>query len=58
MAWSKGLHPVSTQGTSDDVPIYLRYEGQLKNHRLKKNAVVRILKEVWKEKVMEDGRVN
>uniref|UniRef100_A0A8C8H9L0 Translin-associated factor X-interacting protein 1 N-terminal domain-containing protein n=1 Tax=Oncorhynchus tshawytscha TaxID=74940 RepID=A0A8C8H9L0_ONCTS len=43
-------------GTSDDVPIYLRYEGQLKNHRLKKNAVVRILKEVWKEKVMEDGR--
>uniref|UniRef100_A0A8C7QJJ7 Translin-associated factor X interacting protein 1 n=1 Tax=Oncorhynchus mykiss TaxID=8022 RepID=A0A8C7QJJ7_ONCMY len=56
MAWSKGLHPVSTQGTSDDVPIYLRYEGQLKNHRLKKNAVVRILKEVWKEKVMEDGR--
>uniref|UniRef100_A0A674BDX6 Translin-associated factor X interacting protein 1 n=1 Tax=Salmo trutta TaxID=8032 RepID=A0A674BDX6_SALTR len=56
MAWSKCLHPVSTQGTSDDVPIYLRYEGQLKNHRLKKNAVVRILKEVWKEKVMEDGR--
>ncbi|XP_035654517.1 translin-associated factor X-interacting protein 1 [Oncorhynchus keta] len=45
-------------GTSDDVPIYLRYEGQLKNHRLKKNAVVRILKEVWKEKVMEDGRRN
>ncbi|KAK6318279.1 hypothetical protein J4Q44_G00115700 [Coregonus suidteri] len=44
-------------GTSDAVPIYLRYEEQLKNHRLKK-ADMRNIKDVWKEKVIEDDMVD
>ncbi|XP_031420247.1 translin-associated factor X-interacting protein 1 [Clupea harengus] len=42
------------QGTGSDVPVFLRYEGQLKNIRLKKADVVRIIKEVMKEKQAAD----
>lgn len=45
------------QGTSSDVPIYLRYEGQLKNLRLKKTDVVRVIKDIWREKASEDEKV-
>ncbi|KAM6946369.1 translin-associated factor X-interacting protein 1 [Aplochiton taeniatus] len=46
------------QGKGADVPVHLRYEGQLKNLRLKKADVVRVLKEVWKEKVVEDEKAD
>ncbi|KAL2094112.1 hypothetical protein ACEWY4_011424 [Coilia grayii] len=42
------------QGTGSDVPVFLRYEGQLKNVRLKKADVVRIIKEVMKQKYAVD----
>ncbi|XP_022535430.2 translin-associated factor X-interacting protein 1 [Astyanax mexicanus] len=43
-------------GTSSNVPIYLRYEGQLKNLRLNKADVVRIIKDIWREKAFEDEK--
>ncbi|KAB5574946.1 hypothetical protein PHYPO_G00214930 [Pangasianodon hypophthalmus] len=43
-------------GTSSDVPIYLRYEGQQRNLRLKKNDIVRVLKDIWREKASEDEK--
>ncbi|XP_053479134.1 translin-associated factor X-interacting protein 1 isoform X1 [Ictalurus furcatus] len=45
-------------GTSSDVPIYLRYEGQLKNLRLKKTDVVRVIKDIWREKASEDEKMD
>ncbi|XP_041964706.1 translin-associated factor X-interacting protein 1 isoform X2 [Alosa sapidissima] len=42
------------RGTGSDVPVFLHYEGQLKNVRLKKADVVRIIKEVMKEKDAAD----
>ncbi|XP_030621185.1 translin-associated factor X-interacting protein 1 [Chanos chanos] len=43
-------------GTSDDVPAHLRYKGQLKNLKLKKEDVVRLIKDVWREKTVEDEK--
>uniref|UniRef100_A0A8C3SQS2 Translin-associated factor X-interacting protein 1 N-terminal domain-containing protein n=1 Tax=Chelydra serpentina TaxID=8475 RepID=A0A8C3SQS2_CHESE len=37
-------------GKGDKVPVYLKYEGQVKNKKLNKKDVVNILKEIWKEK--------
>ncbi|KAK3570360.1 hypothetical protein QTP86_018560, partial [Hemibagrus guttatus] len=45
-------------GTSTDVPIYLRYEGQLRNLRLKKTDVFRVLKDIWREKASEDEKMD
>ncbi|KAM9481720.1 translin-associated factor X-interacting protein 1 isoform 3-T3 [Clarias gariepinus] len=45
-------------GTSSDVPIYLRYEGQLKNLRLKKTDVIRVLKDIWREKASENEKMD
>uniref|UniRef100_A0A8C8RF30 Translin associated factor X interacting protein 1 n=1 Tax=Pelusios castaneus TaxID=367368 RepID=A0A8C8RF30_9SAUR len=44
-------------GKGDKVPVYLRYEGQVKNKKLNKKEVVNILKEIWKEKVSADQQV-
>ncbi|XP_074864747.1 translin-associated factor X-interacting protein 1 isoform X1 [Carettochelys insculpta] len=41
-------------GKGDKVPLYLRFEGQVKNKKLSKKDVVNILKEIWKEKVSAD----
>ncbi|XP_009892786.1 PREDICTED: translin-associated factor X-interacting protein 1 [Charadrius vociferus] len=38
-------------GKGDDVPVYLRHEGEVKNKKLTKQDVVNILKDVWKEKI-------
>ncbi|XP_042599976.1 translin-associated factor X-interacting protein 1-like isoform X1 [Cyprinus carpio] len=43
-------------GTSSDVPIYLQYEGQLKNLKLKKADVVRVIKDIWREKTSENEK--
>ncbi|XP_072551524.1 translin-associated factor X-interacting protein 1 isoform X2 [Salminus brasiliensis] len=48
----------SGMGTSSDVPIYLRYEGQLRNLRLRKADVVRIIKDIWREKASEDEKLD
>uniref|UniRef100_A0A7M4DUS9 Translin associated factor X interacting protein 1 n=1 Tax=Crocodylus porosus TaxID=8502 RepID=A0A7M4DUS9_CROPO len=38
-------------GKGDKVPVYLRYEGQVKNRKLNKKTVVNILKDLWKERI-------
>ncbi|KFV45949.1 Translin-associated factor X-interacting protein 1, partial [Gavia stellata] len=38
-------------GKGDEVPVYLRHEGEVKNKNLTKKDVVNILKDVWKEKI-------
>ncbi|XP_051580130.1 translin-associated factor X-interacting protein 1-like [Myxocyprinus asiaticus] len=43
-------------GTSNDVPIYLRYEGKLKNLKLKKADVVKVIKEIWRDKTAENEK--
>ncbi|XP_060779922.1 translin-associated factor X-interacting protein 1 [Neoarius graeffei] len=45
-------------GSSSDVPIYLRYEGQQKNLRLKKADVIRVLKDIWRKKASEDEKMD
>ncbi|XP_028814629.1 translin-associated factor X-interacting protein 1 isoform X2 [Denticeps clupeoides] len=41
-------------GTGIEVPVYLRYEGQFNNLKLQKADLVRVIKEVMKEKGVED----
>ncbi|KAI7802524.1 putative translin-associated factor X-interacting protein 1 [Triplophysa rosa] len=41
-------------GFSSDVPIYLRYEGTFKDLKLRKADVVRIIKDIWREKTAEN----
>ncbi|XP_058606965.1 translin-associated factor X-interacting protein 1 isoform X2 [Onychostoma macrolepis] len=43
-------------GTSSDVPIYLQYEGKLKNLKLKKADAVRVIKDIWREKNAENEK--
>ncbi|NXA41622.1 TXIP1 protein, partial [Eudromia elegans] len=38
-------------GKGDNIPVYLRYEGEVKNKKLSKKDVVTILKDVWREKI-------
>ncbi|XP_076848029.1 translin-associated factor X-interacting protein 1 [Brachyhypopomus gauderio] len=45
-------------GSTSEVPIYLRYEGQLRNLRLKKADVLRIIKDIWKAKASEDEKLD
>ena len=46
------------EGGGAEVPVYLRYEGNLKNLHLQKADVHRVIREAWKEKVTEDEKVN
>ncbi|XP_042732858.1 translin-associated factor X-interacting protein 1 [Lagopus leucura] len=41
-------------GKGDKVPVYLRYEGEVKNKKPTKKDVVNILKDIWKEKIALD----
>uniref|UniRef100_A0A8C3L2X1 Translin-associated factor X-interacting protein 1 N-terminal domain-containing protein n=1 Tax=Chrysolophus pictus TaxID=9089 RepID=A0A8C3L2X1_CHRPC len=41
-------------GKGDKVPVYLRYEGDIKNKKPTKKDVVNILKDIWKEKIALD----
>ncbi|OXB76062.1 UNVERIFIED_CONTAM: hypothetical protein H355_000161 [Colinus virginianus] len=41
-------------GKGDEVPVYLRYEGEIKNKKPTKKDVVNILKDIWREKVALD----
>ncbi|NXC72344.1 TXIP1 protein, partial [Anhinga anhinga] len=38
-------------GKGDQVPVYLRHEGDVRNKKLTKKDVVNVLKDVWKEKI-------
>ncbi|KFQ89093.1 Translin-associated factor X-interacting protein 1, partial [Phoenicopterus ruber ruber] len=44
-------------GKGDNVPVYLRHEGEVKNKKLTKKDVVNILKDVWKEKIALEQQV-
>ncbi|XP_060109646.1 translin-associated factor X-interacting protein 1 [Heteronotia binoei] len=41
-------------GKSDRVPVYLRYDGLVRNKKLTKKEVVAILREIWREKILID----
>ncbi|XP_077165565.1 translin-associated factor X-interacting protein 1 isoform X2 [Paroedura picta] len=41
-------------GKSDKIPIYLRYDGMVRNKKLTKKEVVALLREIWREKIMID----
>ncbi|KAL1256794.1 hypothetical protein QQF64_012339 [Cirrhinus molitorella] len=43
-------------GTSSEVPIYLQYEGKLKNLKLRKADAVRVIKDIWREKTAENEK--
>lgn len=43
-------------GTSSDVPIYLQYEGKIKNLKLKKTDVIKVIKEIWRNKTIENEK--
>uniref|UniRef100_A0A673J915 Translin-associated factor X interacting protein 1 n=1 Tax=Sinocyclocheilus rhinocerous TaxID=307959 RepID=A0A673J915_9TELE len=43
-------------GTSSDVPIYLQCEGKLMNLKLKKADIVRVIKDIWREKTAENEK--
>ena len=42
----------------DDVPVYLRYEGQIKNLKLDRINTTKFIKEFWKMKIAEDAKVS
>ncbi|NXO03790.1 TXIP1 protein, partial [Rhinopomastus cyanomelas] len=42
------------QGTDEQVPVYLRHKGDVKNKHLTKKDVVTLLKDVWNEKIALD----
>ncbi|NXD17811.1 TXIP1 protein, partial [Nothocercus nigrocapillus] len=44
-------------GKGDNIPVYLRYEGEVKNKKLSKREVVTILKDVWREKIALEQQV-
>lgn len=39
------------------MPVYLRHEGEVKNKKLTKKDAVNILKDVWKEKMVQEQQV-
>ncbi|XP_054856263.1 translin-associated factor X-interacting protein 1 isoform X2 [Eublepharis macularius] len=41
-------------GKSDKIPIFLRYDGQVRNKKLSKKEVVSLLREIWREKIVLD----
>ncbi|XP_077104903.1 translin-associated factor X-interacting protein 1 isoform X2 [Siphateles boraxobius] len=43
-------------GTSSDVPIYLQYEGTIKNLKLRKTDVIRVIKDIWRNKTTENEK--
>ncbi|XP_056334952.1 translin-associated factor X-interacting protein 1 isoform X2 [Danio aesculapii] len=43
-------------GISCDIPIYLRYEGKVKNLKLKKADVIKVIKEIWRNKMAENEK--
>ncbi|XP_075289538.1 translin-associated factor X-interacting protein 1 [Opisthocomus hoazin] len=42
------------RGKGEEVPVYLRHDGEVRNKKLTKKDAVNILKDVWKEKIALD----
>ena len=42
----------------EDVPCYLRHEGQIKNMKLDRVNTTKFVKEFWKHKIAEDSKVS
>uniref|UniRef100_A0A663MRL6 Translin-associated factor X-interacting protein 1 N-terminal domain-containing protein n=1 Tax=Athene cunicularia TaxID=194338 RepID=A0A663MRL6_ATHCN len=53
----KQINAFPGQGKGDNVPVYLRHEGEVKNKKLTKKDMVNILKDVWKEKIALEWEV-
>ncbi|MGH0132402.1 UNVERIFIED_CONTAM: hypothetical protein FKN15_049228 [Acipenser sinensis] len=51
-----GKH-IKLDGKGNAVPVYLRYEGAIKNLKLKKIEIVDKIKDIWEEKVPSDQLV-
>ena len=49
---------VMLQGTAEEVPMYLRYEGQVRNRRLGKRDLLLLVKDIWREKTVYDAEVS
>ncbi|KFR09930.1 Translin-associated factor X-interacting protein 1, partial [Opisthocomus hoazin] len=45
------------RGKGEEVPVYLRHDGEVRNKKLTKKDAVNILKDVWKEKIALDQQV-
>ncbi|XP_067274959.1 translin-associated factor X-interacting protein 1 isoform X2 [Pseudorasbora parva] len=43
-------------GASSDVPIYLRYDGKIKNLKLNKTDVIKVIKDIWRNKTIENEK--
>ncbi|KAL8570488.1 hypothetical protein ACOMHN_034523 [Nucella lapillus] len=43
------------QGTDETVPVYLRYEGQVRNRRLGKRDTLLMIRDIWREKTAADA---
>ncbi|CAL4100275.1 unnamed protein product, partial [Meganyctiphanes norvegica] len=47
---------IDCKGTENSVPVYLRYEGSIRNRRLGKNDILILINDIWKEKQNEDNQ--
>ncbi|XP_063721278.1 translin-associated factor X-interacting protein 1-like isoform X2 [Symsagittifera roscoffensis] len=45
-------------GTDESVPVYLRFDGQIKNLKLDRMKTTKLIKEFWKMKIAEDSKVS
>ncbi|KAG1944736.1 translin-associated factor X-interacting protein [Pimephales promelas] len=45
-------------GTTSDVPIYLQYEGKIKNLKLNKTDVIKVIKDIWRNKTTENEKID
>ncbi|KAK6185214.1 hypothetical protein SNE40_007497 [Patella caerulea] len=52
---SNGADHFEGRGTGDDVPIYLKYEGSVRNRRLGKRDCALLIRDIWREKAANDA---
>nr|CAB3267300.1 translin-associated factor X-interacting protein 1 [Phallusia mammillata] len=52
---SQGPDTFEGKGTGDDVPKFLRYEGDIRNRKMRKSELSTLLKEIWAKKVQSDA---
>ncbi|XP_041376142.1 translin-associated factor X-interacting protein 1-like [Gigantopelta aegis] len=53
---SGGADYFDALGTGDDVPVYLRYEGQVRNRKLGKRDCALLIRDIWREKGAHDAQ--
>lgn len=52
-----GVNFYCVQGDTEEVPAYLRFEGQVKKRHFRKKETLQLIKDVWKEKIIHDQNV-